>query len=111
VAHQLLTMAQQMTAGSDFDLSTGVGNALSAVTRSLSFVSNLATSAAGEAPPALQDLSPLNSALSGALATVTLTLQKARNQNSRSGLDGASSVIGQIALVSINGPVVLSEQK
>jgi hypothetical protein len=104
-------MAQQMTPGSDATFSMEVGNALTAVTRALAFVGSLATSAAGQAPPSLQDLGPLNSALSGALVSVTTTLQNQAKQASSSKLDETNLVIGQIALVSINGPVVLSEQR
>jgi len=112
VAHQLLTQALQMTPVSDITAGMSLSNAQGAVTRALAYVGILATSASSQSPPTAQDLKPLNSALSAALVDVNLALADQRQQVGNMNLgNGADMLIGQIALIAINGPVILSQQR
>jgi hypothetical protein len=113
VAHQLLTASLQMTPSADVSLNTDIGNAKSAVIRAYAFVGALATSVSGNELPPLNDLHPMNSALSSALISVNLAIRNLRDAQMMNSSNHGSSVkaTAQIALISINGPEVLSQPK
>jgi hypothetical protein len=113
VAHQLLVTALQMTPTTSTNITTGISNALTAVTRALGFAGNLAANAAGKTAPKEQDLMPLNQALSAALVSVNLLVARERaiNVASAGNATGGEMIIGQIAVISLNGPVVLSQER
>ncbi len=102
-----------MTPSTATNASVGISNALTAVTRALRFPGNVAANVAGKEAPKTQDLIPLNQALSAALVGINLVVAAERKANllvTNETTGGTERLIGQIAVVSLNGPVVLNEE-
>jgi hypothetical protein len=122
VAHQLLVTALQMAPpakpnANSSDITTGISNALTAVTRALGFAGNLAANAAGKVAPKQQDLGMLDEALAVALVAVNMLVARERAgagnvaAGNGTGAGSGEMIVGQIAVVSLNGPVVLSQER
>lgn len=115
IAHQLLTVAMEMTPQSDTGILNSLQTAQITLAKAQVYTSNLALSTAQEAPPSGTDLQQLGFAAIDTLNLIKNAQKIAVGNNGNSGFEFNSSqpmdpIVGQIAIVTANGPIVVNEQ-